>query len=158
MAILRKWGSVLVVLLISGIACTTYYSEQEDDFPNKVWEKDRVLTFKPEIRDKSAKYDLYLDFRHVYGFHFSHVRLKLERVAPDGTVNKRTERFQVRKDKETYVGDCSGDICDLRVPLRRGVEFPQEGTYVYRLSPSMGKYEKIPNVMGVGLVLKKQGK
>ncbi len=156
MKTLRIYLSALFLLTIIGTGCSTYYSDYKEDFPNKVWEKDQVLTFKPKVRDTSAKYDLFLDLRHLYGFHFSDVRIEFKREAPDGSVNTELKRFKVRKDKTTYLGDCSGDICDLRAPVRKGIEFPAQGTYVYRLTPRMGKYEKIPNVMGVGLVLKKR--
>lgn len=148
------------LLLIAAFACSGGYAykKQIDDFPNKVWKKERTLTFSPEIKDSSVSYKLLLDLRHVYkGFPASHLKVRTRIESPSGKVNEKDHSILIKEKKNGEVhrkSDCSGDICDRKATLVEELRFSETGKYKIHLQNRMGM-EKLPNVMSVGLMLQK---
>jgi gliding motility-associated lipoprotein GldH len=122
-------------------------------FSDHQWAQTNQVTFAPVIEDTSVSYTTYFDFRHVYGYQFETVQIKVERVTPSGAQEQKEYTIQVAKDGKGYKSDCSGDICDLRHALE-DFSYPEAGEYKFTISHTM-PYEDLPNVMEVGLVVRK---
>lgn len=148
------------LFLTASFACSggNAYKEHIDEFPNKVWKKERSLTFTPEIKDSSVSYELLLDLRHVYkGFPASHLKLKTRIEGPSGNVSEQDHAILIKEKKNGEMhreSDCSGDICDRTATLVEELRFSETGKYKIHVQ-QMHQMEKLPNVMSVGLMLRK---
>lgn len=152
--------SFIIPFLFLFAACTSYeYEEHHSDFSNKVWKEGKELSFSPTIEDTSSSYKLFLDFRHVYGYPFETLEVKIRMVAPSGEEQTLEPSIKVLEKKEgedpSYLSDCSGDICDLTVELENGLRFAEKGEHKFYVTQAMGR-EKLPNVMGLGIMLQKE--
>lgn len=157
---MRALHSIPFFLIISAIiGCSPSYDHEEhkSDFPNKVWEKDKVLSFKPEI-DSGGNYRILFDFRHVYGFATPELKLRSTIKSPSGETEENEHSIKIMETKEEgqepeYLSDCSGDICDRTEVLFEEKTFAEGGTYEIRIQQA--NRQELPNVMEVGLMLQR---
>ncbi len=141
------------------VGCSSKYEHKKyfGEFSNKVWKKDKVLTFEPEIQDSSSTYRLMVDFRHVYGFSSPELHLKSTITGPSGEKKEKEHHLRVMKEsgkgeEPRYVSSCSGDICDLTLTLYESLGF-QQGKGPYKIEIQQLNAEKLPNVIKVGVML-----
>ncbi len=155
---LYRFAACLILITAFGCSGGNAYKEHIEDFPNKVWKKGRSLTFTPEIKDSSVSYKMLLDFRHVHkGFPASHLKLRTKIKSPSGSTREKDHSILIKEKKNGNVrleSDCSGDICDRKATLVEELHFKEKGKYKIEVQHRMPMKE-LPNVMGVGLLLKK---
>ena len=147
---------VAIFAIISFSACNenVTFDDSSSDFPNYRWEKANKLEFNPEITELDAKYNIYIDFRHVYGFQPNKVKIKIEKTNPSGKVSSDKKNLKVKNIKGEYKSECAGDYCDLRVQIGKNHRFKEAGTYQFVIE-QLAEGEYLPNVMTVGLVIEK---
>ena len=139
------------LLLAFGCNPNRVYESHQDPPGNLEWIRSDVLSFDIEIIDASIKYDQIITFRHAAGYAFSACSLKIVEKTPSG---EKFEHFLTLStaDQDGYLGDCSGDICDLEEIWRDSYTFTESGTYHYDISHEMSD-DKIHMVMEVGMAL-----
>ena len=147
----------LTIILVAGlISCqqNRVYESHKKDFPNNRWDKQKVLEFAPEITDTTATYRIYLALRHVYGFQFETMKVKVTSTTPTGKSISKDYVFQVIGQGKKYISDCAGDICDLETVIEENVSFNDPGTYKYTIEHQM-PLDQVLNVMEFGLIIEK---
>lgn len=156
---LQKEPLSLLALLVLICSCSGNYSYQEhrDDFPDKKWKEDKVLTFEPSIEDTTGSFKVLFDLRHVYGFADAELRLSTKIISPSGKTQEKEHSFRILKKKKEgedpkYVSNCSGDYCDRTVTLFENKRFSEKGGHTIEIRQMNRKV--LPNVMEVGLMLK----
>lgn len=159
----RDPRSLLIPLFIFLLSCSESYTYNESvgDFANKVWKKERSLSFKPNIQDTAVHYKVLLDFRHVYGFASPELKIRTTIIGPNGEEQQKEGSFQIleggkKGEEPSYVGSCSGDICDRTLVLFENLAFQNEGKHEFLIEQR--NREQLPNVMEVGLKLQKRVK
>ena len=154
---MKPAGIFTLLLFVAGSsACNPdrIYEEYSRDFSTLQWEKNKKIEFTPEIKDIQPDYKLSLAFRHVYGFPFKNMSVRVKEVTPSGKTISRDYTFQVMKDDSGYLGDCLSDICDLESVVERNVNYTEAGKYTYTIEHIM-PVDVLPNVMELGLIIEK---
>jgi len=145
----------LSILLILGlISCNPnrIFENHESDFPDRRWEKNHIIEFNPNITDTGVEYRIYLALRHVYGFQFQNMIVKVTSTSPSGIKAVKNYEFQVLGENNEYLSDCSGDICDLETVIEESVKYTESGVYTYTVEHQM-PVDPLPNVMEFGLII-----
>lgn len=149
-------GILALALLFTSCDSDTVFKKNDDKFPQFRWEKGKEAVFEPEIDDTSLSYDVSINFRHVQGFQFRDLLLTVTRISPSGTEVSRNFDMSVIGVDDDYLSSCALDICDLQADFETGVRFDESGKYTYRIQHRM-PLDPLPNVMEIGLVIRKAG-
>lgn len=147
---------ILLLFVVVGSACNPnrIYEEYNKDFSTLQWEKSKKLEFTPEIKGTQENYKLCLAFRHVYGFQFRDMSVRVMQTTPSGKGTSKEYTFQVMTTDGGYIGECLGDICDLESVIENNVKFTETGKYIYTIEHIM-PMDVLPNVMEIGLIIEK---
>lgn len=147
---------ILLLLIAGSIACNSnrIYEEYNRDFSTLQWEKNKKIEFTPEIRETQFNYKLSLVFRHVYGFQFRDMSVRITETTPSGKITSKEYSLHVMNNDSHYLAECLGDICDLESVLENNTKFSEAGRYTYTIEHTM-PLEVLPDVMEVGLVIEK---
>jgi hypothetical protein len=89
----------------------------------------------------------------LIGFQFKDVPLKVEITAPDGKTEMFSVAMKLIDDSGKYLGDCSGDICDLYQTIKTFQNLEKRKYKVADKSKFTRPY--LPNVLAVGIVVEK---
>lgn len=147
---------ILVLLLASGSACNPnrIYEEYNRDFSTLQWEKNKKIEFTPEIKETQGPYKFSLAFRHVYGFQFKDMSVRVTETTPSGKITYKEYTFPVMNKDSEYLGDCLSDICDLESTIEKSKSLSETGKYTYTVEHTM-PMDVLSNVMEVGFIIEK---
>lgn len=137
------------IILLFSCKDASVYSKFDDGFTNNRWQKTDQKTYEFAITDEAPLYDIVLKFSHVYDYQFGQVPIAVEITDPSGKKEKFTIDLKIKDNSGKELGDCAGDICDLKFNLKDKIKLTK-GSYIVTVSNSFnGPY--LPNVLGVGL-------
>ncbi len=121
-------------------------------FPDLELAKNDIKTFIFENTDDVSKVDVYLAFRYAQGFQFDIMLFSVIEKSPVGNFPYPIS-IQIKDDNGKYIGEGSGDIWDIEIPIKQNVSLAK-GTYRYEISSNM-PLQKLNMIMEVGLIIKK---
>lgn len=147
--------SLLSIIFFVSCNQNQVFSENNRDFPMNRWLKVDVQEFQPKIVDVASSYNLYLNFGHIYEFQFESIPVEVIVKSPSGTTEHFKVRLQVLDENKKDVGDCVGDICDLKHLVKEGMVFKEKGTYIISVQNRFNN-SFVPNVLAVGVSIEKQ--
>ena len=145
----------LLILTISLVSCDNTVYENYYSFENESWNSDSLKSFDFEIMDTLATYSLSLNFRHSIDYEYQNLF-----VFVSGEVNDTIELMLADKNGK-WRGSGISDVRELTHPLKKEKIFSKKGEYSIYIEQAMryGDSEKIqhlPNILDVGLIIKKQ--
>lgn len=146
----------IVIILLATISLTAcknnvLYKEYSTT-ENLEWNKSDVKTFTYNNTDDSSKVDVYFGVRYAQGFQFNALFVNLIEKTPVGNFNYPLS-IQIRDEKGANIGDGSGDIWDIEIPVKQNVTLAK-GTYTFVATHNM-PVNKVHMVMEVGCIIKK---
>lgn len=121
-------------------------------FDNLEWsiKEPAVFTFNNE--SDTAIRNIIMEFRYAEGFPLPKMIVLVTQTDPDGGKKVIPLAFDIKKSDGTYIGDASGDIWDLEVPVLTNANL-KKGTYTFSINYAL-PLAKLPMVMEVGLKVK----
>ena len=127
-----------------------------EDFDDGLWYIKNKPEFKVEIKDTTARYNVYYLFRNTLQYPYYNLYLTRKMTAPDGQVISNTleEVFVSNEVTGKPYGKGLGDLFDHKVPIVKNYTFPRSGTYVFQLSQSM-RQNPLPFILSVGISVEK---
>lgn len=151
-----KLITTLSIMLILFTACNEnrIFEQHKGGFGSYRWKKSKSVNFKPAISNTDDKHIIYIALRHVYGFQFKSLKVKMEIISPSGKKLSKSYDLQVFKNNSEYFSECAVDYCDLEVPVEKNYQFSEIGNYQFIISHEMD-VDPIPNVMEIGLIIDK---
>ncbi|MGV9004742.1 hypothetical protein [Flavobacterium sp.] len=142
-----------MLVLFTVLSCSDKNKfRQFDKFPeDHRWQLPDKKTFEFEIADNTKIYNLAFLFSHIYDYQFNTIPINFEIHSPDGTIENINESVMIKDTQGKELGDCSGDICDLKFIFKKDIKL-QPGNYKITISHNFrGPY--LPNVLGVGVLV-----
>ena len=151
----RNIISILIIALIF-IGCNEghVYRKNKKGFPDYRWAKEKSLEYNPVIENIDAEYNIYFEFRHIHGFQFQNVKIKIEITSPANVVTTQEYIIPVFGKDGEELSECAVDYCDLVTLIEGNYKFTETGEYKFVISYDM-EQEYLPNVMEVGLTIDK---
>ena len=132
---------------------SSVYSEFYKNKEDNRWLKSDEKIFEFTIDNDVQLYDAIFDFSHVYDYQFASVPIDFIIENPSNEKEKFTINLKLKDTNGKEIGDCSGDICDLKFKIKQKSKL-EKGNYKISISNSF-KGDYLPNVIGVGLEIKK---
>lgn len=149
---MKKIIPFIAFLVILSCNKDNVFHKFDKDFESNRWSKLDIKKYDFEISEAN-KYDVILEFSHIYDYDMKTIPLVIKIQSPDGT--QTTEKLDLSiKDKfGKHLADCSGDICDLKYVLKSNYDL-SKGSFSISIS-NTSKFGFLPNVLGIGLKVKK---
>ena len=143
---------LLIFAMIAGCADPSRVYEQNIDLPGNLWLADSVAEFQFEIKDATARYNLYYNVRNSlsYPYHNLYVRHTLEDSLGNmlGGALQNMDLFDPVTGKP--LGEGLGDIFDHQILAIPDQKFPENGWYRFKMQQFM-RQDSLPLILSIGL-------
>ena len=142
-------------LILSGCDENIVYKAHED-IDDGLWYIKNKPTFKVEITDTTATYNMYYLLRNTLQYPYYNLYLTRSFSGPDQKVISNTleEVFLSNEATGKPYGRGLGDLFDHKIPFLKNYRFKRSGTYTFTLTQSM-RQNPLPFVMSVGISVEK---
>jgi len=142
-------------LIMSGCDENVVYKAHED-IDDGLWYIKNKPTFKVEIKDTTATYNMYYLLRNTLQYPYYNLYLTRKFEAPDNKVISNTleEVYLSNEATGKPFGHGLGDLFDHKIPFLKNYRFPRSGIYTFTLAQSM-RQNPLPFVMSVGISVEK---
>lgn len=142
-------------LTMSGCDENVVYKAHED-IDDGLWYIKNKPTFKVEITDTLATYNMYYLLRNTLQYPYYNLYLTRNFKGPDQKVISNTLEEVYLSDETTGkpYGHGLGDLFDHKIPFLKNYRFKRSGVYSFTLSQSM-RQNPLPFVMSVGISVEK---
>lgn len=138
------------LLLLSCNNNSVYREFQKTE--NLEWLNGDIKTFTFNNTNDTSSVNVFFAFRYAQGYQYPNALVKITEKTPNGEQTISLD-FKVRNADGTYIGDGSGDIWDIEIPIHENVKLPK-GTHTYVIENIM-PIDKVHMVMEVGIIVKK---
>lgn len=118
------------------------------------WTYADSLRFEFEVADTSRIYSLFVDFDHAADFPTENIYVRIGTIFPSGKRLLKQRSFLLADPSGTWLGDCSGGKCSIRVPLQEATFFQETGKYTLIFEQWM-RQDSLPGIRAVGLAVEK---
>ncbi|MCF0038493.1 gliding motility lipoprotein GldH [Dyadobacter fanqingshengii] len=144
-------------LVLSGCDENVVYKAHED-IDDGLWYIKNKPTFKVEVTDTTATYNLYYLLRNTLQYPYYNLYLTRNFTGPDQKVISNTleEVYLSNEITGKPYGHGLGDLFDHKIPFLKNYRFPRSGIYTFTLTQSM-RQNPLPFVMSVGVSVEKAG-
>jgi len=148
---------ILVSSLLTSCVSSPYY-QKEYSVPKNAWDYQFKPSFKFDITDTTATYNLYFLVRHTEAYQFSNIWLQVYSKQPgDSTFIKSRIEVPLAEPSGKWLGRGMGEIWEQRMPITRNdnpMVFKKTGTYEIRFEQNM-RINPLPEVLQIGLRVEK---
>ena len=128
------------------------YVQHKKLSPNIEWLKKDVREFQVPIENTDHKYNLSVSFRYANGYQFQVARVQVTEVSPSGKEQVNAYELKVRDENGDYIGEPGFDIWDSEHLVEKNKQFPEAGTYTYRIEHNMPQ-DPLNFAMEIGVIL-----
>lgn len=118
----------LLFCLFFATACSTIYDETQV-LDQQTWKQGHVVEFEFDIQDTTQLYDVYLEVGHTTAYSYQNIYCWITTTMPDGTERSEQHSLELANAKGYWLGDCSGESCQRRIPFIIQAAFPYTGRY-----------------------------
>lgn len=148
------------ILLVSSCLQSPYY-QKEYALKGNAWDYDNELTFKFNISDTNALYNLHFLIRHTDAYPYSNIWLVVHTKRPGDTVFERTRlEVPLAEPNGKWLGRGMGEIWEQRMPISRDGDtkmLREEGIWEIKLTQNM-RINPLPEILQAGIRIEKKAK
>lgn len=141
--------SPVVLIFLTGCHSKTLYDHNKN-LPGDVWKSDQIIRFDVDLEDTVNICKFYLNIRHRTSYRYANIFLFINTTFPDGKEARDTVECILADPSGKWLGRGISNIRDNQVLLRRGLRFPQKGTYIFEFEQAMREPE-LEGIMDLGL-------
>jgi gliding motility-associated lipoprotein GldH len=126
-----------------------------ENIEDGLWFIKNTPTFKVEITDTLATYNMYYLIRNAVQYPYYNLYLTRKTTDPTGKkVSSLEEVFLSNQVTGKPYGTGLGDLFDHKIAFLKNYKFPRSGTYTFTLSQSM-RQNPLPFIISVGISVEK---
>ncbi|MDX2002353.1 MAG: gliding motility lipoprotein GldH [Chitinophagales bacterium] len=144
---------LLGLVLLSGCNPNVVF-EKNQEIEKYVWNKNKPVVLSTTIEDTTLRYNISVNIRHANFYEYSNLWMMVYTTFPDGKKLHQRIEFQLAETSGKWQGDCTGDICDINLPIQQNARFEQPGKYTFEFEQIM-RQDLLPGIMAVGLKIEK---
>ena len=144
----------MIVFLLSACKSGAVYDNNKS-IKDDVWKSGEIIRFDVKLEDTVNIYKFYLNLRHSTSYRFANIFLFINTTFPDGREARDTVECILADPSGKWLGKGISDIRDNQVLLRRGLRFPQVGTYIFEFEQAMREPE-LEGIKDVGLRISRE--
>ena len=141
------------LVLLGFSACgPNYVYEQTLEIPEDGWSYQDSLLATFEIQDTNTIYNLHLIVAHTTYFSYQNFYVQVSTQFPNGEHLTEQVSLELAAKGGIWLGDCSGEICTLDIPIQEGAYFNQAGTYQLSIH-QYSRRDPLPEIKSIRFAL-----
>lgn len=113
------------------------YFDQTINIQDDGWHTDYTALFELEVTDTISLFDFYINLRNTVDYKYSNFYLFLNTALPDGMTARDTIELILAQRSGRWLGKGFGKYRDNQILVRRGLQFPLAGNYVFEIEHAM---------------------
>jgi len=157
---MHKRFGILYLLLLLLVAMTTACDsnrifDQNQTLKEGVWKSNERLLFEVDIRDLTARYNLYLQVRNSADYPFSNLYIFITTTYPDGRLSRDTAELTLADYDGRWLGKGMGSLKFNDFLFQKGIRFKQQGTYRLEFEQAM-RVNELKGIQDFGLRIEKE--
>ena len=138
-------------VLFFGSCMSSPYYQKSITIPGNEWSYKFQPSFKFEIKDTAALYDLYFIIRHTEAYPYSNIWLKVKTKLPGDTLFEESHvEIPLAEKSGKWLGKGMGEIWEQRLILGTKWTFKNPGMCEIKLEQNM-RIDPLPDVLNVGI-------
>jgi gliding motility-associated lipoprotein GldH len=143
-----------LLLILAGCAPPALYDNNKN-LPDDVWIAEQVIRFDVPLEDTTSICKFYLNLRHTTSYRYANLFLFINTTFPDGREARDTVECILADPSGKWLGKGISNIRDNQILLRRGIRFPEQGTYVFEFEQAM-REARLEGIMDIGMRIVKE--
>lgn len=151
-------AALCTVLFLAGCLPSPYY-QKDFTIPRNQWAYQFKPSFKFEITDTNATYNLYFIIRHTEAYPYSNIWMWVYTKQPgDSAFQKARIEIPLAETNGKWLGKGMGEIWEQRLPMTRDgapMVFNKAGTYEMQFEQNM-RVNPLPEVLQIGMRIEKK--
>ena len=152
---LQVFAYMIVELMMFHSCSPEPLYDDTKNIPASVWKTGEMIRFEVPVNDTNYIYKFYLNIRHSTDYRYANVFFFIHTTFPDGKVARDTVECILADKEGKWLGKGITNIRDNQVMLRRGLRFPQLGTYTFDFEQAMREPE-LTGIKDIGLRIIKE--
>ena len=149
-----RFRFLFLFVILAGCQPEVVFDDNKS-LPGNVWKSDQVIRFDVDLQDTVSIHKFYLSLRHETDYRYANLFLFIHTTYPNGKEANDTVECILADPSGKWLGKGITNVRDFQVLLRRGLRFPQTGTYIFELEQAMREHE-LTGVMDIGLRIVKE--
>src|SRR5664280_133153 len=156
MILLRNFFLLFIttLLLFLGSCDSKRFFEENKSIDNGVWMKTKFQSFKVNISDTLARYNLYLNVRNDGVYPYSNLYLFIHTTLPGGKTATDTVECQLADPDGKWRGSGFGNLKFNRFLFQQMMVFPHKGLYRFDLEQAM-RVNDLKGIRDIGIRIEK---
>ena len=132
----------------------TIYSKYKDLSEGGVWNQEDQLFFKVQVKDISSLYELKFLFRHLRGFAYRDLNIKVTEISPSKRESVSEYSLNLVDENGDYLGSEAMSIIDCETVVESNKQYSEKGVYIYKIEHIMS-VPSIDYALELGLIVNK---
>ena len=133
--------------------------ENKVEFTNHSWQRieaGKDIKFdKIKIKSIKDSYDINVSFSHTPTINVDEISFVLRIISPSGIRKESIHTIKLKdRDGKKFIGNKSGEIIEVKEPVKQYAFFSEEGDYTIIISNYCEKYQ-VDGLINIGLEVKK---
>lgn len=133
-----------------------YIYEKTYEINQGTWTYADSLVFEVDVEDTLKIYNLYLDLEHNTAYSFQNLYTQINTAFPSGQRISENLSLELQHKSGMWLGDCSRDYCELRIPIQEGAYFNASGLHTIVIHQFM-RSDSIKGVKSLSLRVEDTG-
>lgn len=147
--------SLVVIFSFIFASCDTQkVYETYENMPSETWHLDSLKTFRFDIADSMAVYNVFVNIRNVGSYEFSNLIVFVTTQMPGNRRIKDTLNCILADNKGKWLGSGFGSMWTNSIPYKTNVRFPRSGGYEIGIQHGMRKAE-LSGISDIGVRIEK---
>ncbi|WP_297515245.1 hypothetical protein [Flavobacterium sp.] len=147
------FGLLTFLLLITAACQQNKGAREMIDFPeSRQWVQNDAKKLTLTLKE-AGTYSAFVEGSVIYGSQFPSLPMTWELTGTNRNENG-TLSLALKNEKGEELGDCTGDVCDVKQALFTGKPF-EAGTYTFTLKNTF-EFPYFPNIIALGISLEKE--
>ncbi len=151
---MKKYIPFLLLILLASCQESFYFSESKT-FDQGAWVYQDSVDFEVTIPDTTTFFDLVLDLEHTTSYPYQNIYLYIHTLFPTGERYGKQVNIDLADKTGQWQGDCSGEVCNVRVDLQRSAYFNKMGVYTFTVKQFM-RMDTLQSIQSVALRLREK--
>ncbi len=149
---MKRFFSILFIAFAFASCTTLDVFEKTKAFTKHEWAANDKPTCTFEIKDTTAKYNLFLVLRHEDAYKYKNIWLDITMQSADSSIH--VKRDFTLSDNTKWLGVAMSDIIEHRIKVN-AVPIPlKKGNYTFTLQQAM-REDPLPYILNAGIRIEK---
>lgn len=146
--------SLVIALSLSSCSNDTVF-EQNTAIDNRSWGYDQKPSFAIDIKDNTAKYNIYINLRHTGNYDYSNIYVLLHEKGNKLTDTAYRKEIRLAELDGRWLGKSAASLYEIEYLAKENFTFPDTGVYTFSVEQNM-RENPLKDIADIGIKVTKK--